>query len=188
MEEQLIEYCAPTLARLKTANLFNYHQYAGMQELSRNIYDWNDRMEDKGVTLRILNIQRNSALVYVCRERLLEEDLNCDGVASFLEQYGYESIQTDYALNRLKNRMAQAAGFPHEIGLFLGYPLGDVKGFIEHEGRHCKCSGCWKVYCDECQALRKFQQFDKCREVYTRLYQGGRSILQLTVAAQNRKQ
>ena len=25
--------------------------------------------------------------------------------------------------------------FPHEIGLLLGYPLADVKAFIENEGK-----------------------------------------------------
>ena len=29
-------------------------------------------------------------------------------------------------------------GFPHEIGLFLGYPMTDVLGFIEGR-KHFKC-------------------------------------------------
>ena len=38
--------------------------------------------------------------------------------------------------------------FPHEIGIFLGYPLADVAGFIRNKGRNCKCIGTWKVYGD----------------------------------------
>lgn len=34
--------------------------------------------------------------------------------------------------------------FPHEIGIFLGYPLDDVIGFIEHKPYYLV--GDWKVY------------------------------------------
>ena len=36
--------------------------------------------------------------------------------------------------------------FPHEMGLLLGYPIEDVRGFIEHNGCGCLYSGYWKVY------------------------------------------
>ena len=84
---------------------------------------------------------------------------------------------------RMKLRFHEDGAFPHEIGLFLGYPLGDVMGFIENAGRNSKCSGCWKVYCNECEAIKLFARFDKCREVYKRLFKQGKSLLQLTVAA-----
>lgn len=50
-------------------------------------------------------------------------------------------------------KLQSAPDFPHEIGLFLGYPAEDVKGFIENKAACSKCSGCWKVYGDE-QAAR----------------------------------
>lgn len=30
-------------------------------------------------------------------------------------------------------------------GLFLGYPLEDVKGFIENNGRNCKSCGVFRI-------------------------------------------
>lgn len=68
--------------------------------------------------------------------------------------------------------------FPHEIGIFLGYPLGDVIGFIKNAGHNCKCTGCWKVYCNECEAVRTFAKYKKCKDVYMRLWQQGRSVLE----------
>ena len=73
---------------------------------------------------------------------------------TFIKKYGYESTDPAYALERLRSRLAQREDFPHEIGLFLGYPLGDVIGFIKNAGQNCKCVGCWKVYCNECEAIR----------------------------------
>ena len=86
-------------------------------------------------------------------------------------------------MDRLKSRIGENNEFPHEIGIFLDYPLGDVIGFILNEGRNFKCVGCWKVYCDECACQKTFAKYKKCRDVYVRLWQQGRSVLQLTVAA-----
>ena len=69
-----------------------------------------------------------------------------------------------------------------KIGVFLNYPLGDVIGFIENKGHNYKCKGCWKVYCNECETQKTFQRYQKCRNVYLRLWKQGRSVLQLTVA------
>ena len=87
------------------------------------------------------------------------------------------------AMMRTKRRLFENRSFPHEIGLFLGYPLDDVIGFIRNEGRNCKYTGFWKVYCNEEEAARIFEKFRKCRDVYMRLWQQGKSVLQLTVAA-----
>ena len=48
--------------------------------------------------------------------------------------------------------------FPHEVGLFLGYPPGDVEGFRLNHGRNFKLCGLWKVYCDMEQATARFQR------------------------------
>ena len=79
--------------------------------------------------------------------------------------------------------LAKAEGFPHEIGVFLDYPLEDVVGFIENAGQNYKCSGCWKVYCNECETRKLFAKYKKCREVYRRLWSQGRDIRTLTVAS-----
>lgn len=89
--------------------------------------------------------------------------------------WGYECSDADGAIERLRERLALQRGFPHEIGMFLGYPVEDVKGFIKHNGRNSKCVGCWKVYCNQCEAERAFARFNKCREVYMRLWRQGKS-------------
>lgn len=73
--------------------------------------------------------------------------------------------------------------FPHEIGVFLGYPLQDVKGFIENNGRNSKYTGLWKVYGDKAASMRMFEKYRKCFSVYSDLWRSGRrDIFQLTVA------
>lgn len=47
LERYLIEHCAPTLASLKTANLFTYH-YDNGGELSEHLAEWNLSFKSKG--------------------------------------------------------------------------------------------------------------------------------------------
>ena len=140
-------------------------------------------LQARGISLVVLRVQNQKALMYVCRKQRLQERLDDQEVQNFLGKYGYVQKDADYALQRLKERLAKAEGFPHEIGVFLDYPLEDVVGFIENAGQNYKCSGCWKVYCNECETRKLFAKYKKCREVYRRLWKQGRDIRTLTVAS-----
>ena len=84
-------------------------------------------------------------------------------------------------LRRLFERLRTSEAFPHEIGLFLGYPPEDVEGFIAQ--RTCaKCVGCWKVYGDVERAQRLFARYAHCTDIYLRKFAQGRDIERLTVA------
>lgn len=181
LDKYLVQHCAPTLASLKTANMFSCC-YDNEISLNKSVELWNGIFNNKGIELIVLKKQNNTALIYVCRKRRLAADLAKRGVAEFLAGYGYNGIDTDEAINTLKKRLCAMDEFPHEIGVFLDYPLEDVKGFIENAGTNCKCTGCWKVYCNECEAIKMFAKFKKCTEIYSRLYQSGkRNVIQLTV-------
>ena len=137
-------------------------------------------LQDKGVRIRILRRTPDRALLYVYRPAKLAQDLQKPGVPEFLAQMGYPSLNPEQTLGRLAQKTARQS-CPHEVGLFLGYPLADVVGFIENEGKNCKCAGCWKVYGNEAAARRRFAQFKACRYIYAYQFQNGRTLSQLTV-------
>lgn len=58
----------------------------------------------------------------------------------------------------------EADDFPHEIGIFLGYPLADVTGFIKNKGRNYLLCGMWKVYRQEETAATAFQYYRRMKE------------------------
>lgn len=182
LEQLLIDHCAPTLAGLKTASLF---RCLGTEEqrLEEKLSRLNTEMAAKGVCLAEMKRFAAGTLVYVYRRKALELELQKPETQRFLTEYGYAEFDADTCLHRLRTRLAASDEFPHEIGVFLGYPLGDVKEFIRNKGKNSKCTGCWKVYCDECEARRTFARYEKCRCVYQRLFSDGRELLKLTVAA-----
>ena len=183
LEQDLIEYCAPTLASIKTGSLFS-RRCADLPVMRLSLLLYNECLQDKGVTILELQHTNGRMLIYVCRLARLQQDLQQPGVADFLRQLGYVRTDTSYAIGKLRQRLETSPAFPHEIGLFLGYPLADVQGFIANAGTNCKCCGCWKVYGNEREAAKRFAQFKKCSAVYRRLWSAGtRTLLQLTVAA-----
>ena len=182
LEQYLIRHCSPTLASLKTANLFSC-SYQDEKDFAQRLEYWNGQMNSKGICLTVLQKKGNWALVYVYRPSFLRRDLQRPGVAEFLENFGYNSLEIPEVLDHLRIRISARDVFPHEIGIFLNYPLEDVIGFIENRGCNCKCSGCWKVYQNEQNALATFARYKKCTRIYTDLWSQGRSIHQLTVSA-----
>ncbi len=181
LERYIVEHASPTLARIKTAGLFTI-KYINLDDLKSRVNGYNKAFFEKSVKIKILKTKDNIALIYVYRENLLIRDLNNDLSKDILIKYGYINFEIEEILNRLKDRLSLYKDFPHEIGLFLGYPPEDVIGFICNEGKNCNLCGYWKVYGDTKSAIIKFAKYDKCRAVYKKLWQEGRDILRLTVA------
>lgn len=182
LESQIVSECAPALAGIKTANLFNY-KYTDMRELMLELENANKELNIKGLYIDVLKYTPTSALIYVYRRSLLFRDLNNDKVWNILCDYGYSNRNVEGCIKKLKDRLSESVCFPHEIGLFLGYPAEDVKEFIANKGQNCKFCGVWKVYSNEQESVRTFERFRKCSMVYQKVFVGGRTLNQLTVNA-----
>ena len=140
-------------------------------------------IEGKGVRVRLLRECEKGALIYVYRPTMLEKRLARGEVRSFLEKRGYAGLTMDECIDALARRVHCGEEFPHEIGVFLDYPLEDVVGYIENRGDRALCAGCWKAYSNADEARRRFALYRKCREVYLRCYRKGFGVARLTVAA-----
>ena len=182
-EEAVIAHCAPTLAGHKCGSLFSWRKSAG-QDLAQDVMSLNHLLQPKGVRVRLLKCCPAGALVYIYRPAMLQARLEQADIAAFLRGQGYASLTLSGALAALSRRIHCGEDFPHEIGIFLDYPLEDVIGFIRHQGTAFRCVGCWKAYANEEQAQRTFALYRKCRMVYLACYHNkGYGVTRLTVAA-----
>lgn len=180
-EEALVKYCSPTLAGIKTGSLFSC-SYRSEAELSQFLRHWNIKLKNKGVRIIPLRVKAGKALIYVYRPSLLKSKLQEDEARDLLDERGYCSQSCAVCLSHLIGRMTQSDEFPHEIGLFLGYPCEDVKGFIDNKAACAKCVGCWKVYGDAGKAQKQFERFKKCTRIYQQQWADGKPLTELTVA------
>ena len=156
-EELIVRHCAPTLANLKTGSLF-VCPITDRPSFFSSLRSLNELLVPKGLRALPLRIREYSALVYLYRPSRLKKDLEDPAAIKILQDHGYSCYGK--CLPKLIERVRASEEFPHEIGLFLGYPPEDVQGFLDH--RPCKCSGCWKVYGDENKAKKTFDLYKKC--------------------------
>ena len=181
-EETLIRHCAATLAGHKCGSLFSYRLGPG-ESMSENLRSLNGQLVGKGVQARLLKGCETGGLVYVFRPGKLAQRLAQADVGQFLREQGYACLTLPGALTTLARHIHCGQEFPHEIGVFLDYPLADVMGFIEHKGSGFSCLGCWKAYGNAEQAQRTFALYHKCQAVYLDCYSRGFDVVRLTVAA-----
>lgn len=180
-EELIIKQCSPTLAGIKTANLFSAY-FESKKEMYDKIRELNKRLRNKGLLVLPLKYESNRGLIYFYRPKYLKKDINCILAKRILDLYGYDVNDTNKCIIHLIERIGKSDKFPHEIGLFLGYPPEDVKGFIDNKAKNFKAVGTWKVYGNEKQAKITFNKFKKCTDVYYKQWQSGKMIERLTVA------
>lgn len=90
----------------------------------------------------------------------LKDYISSNAVQNFLKSYQYPNT-FELCIQELKKRL-NTKNFPHEIGVFLGYPLDDVIGFIEHKPYYLV--GDWKVYQNVNEAKKQFDVFKQAKE------------------------
>lgn len=76
---------------------------------------------------------------------MLEEYICKEDSKDFLVNMGYKdcsllAVLREFAV-RYQRYTAKMAPFPHEMGILLGYPIEDVWGFIENEGKNYLYTG-----------------------------------------------
>lgn len=182
-EELLVRHCSPTLAGMKTGSVFTC-PFENVQEMRRDVRQLNGVLGKKGLRVLPLRFQNRRALIYVYRPSKLSQDLRDRTAGRLLQERGYMLRTPELCIRHLIRRLNRNAEFPHELGLFLGYPPEDVCGFIENKAEGCKCAGCWKVYGDAASAQRTFAKYKKCTRVYCEQWAKGRPVERLTVADQ----
>jgi hypothetical protein len=178
-DEIVIRYCAPTLAAIKTGSLFNC-PFENRAELTDSLREVNRCVLQKGVCAVPLQCKNGKALIYLYRPDMLRHDLQNPLAIDILKKSGYPAGNIGKQLAWLVRRLRESETFPHEIGLFLGYPPVDVRGFIEH--KPCKCTGLWKVFeSDETESKKIFRRCENCTKSYLKRNQEGWSLSRLTI-------
>ncbi|MDO4849739.1 MAG: DUF3793 family protein, partial [Coriobacteriia bacterium] len=113
------------------------------------------------------------------RPSQVEELLSSEENRAFLAQAGLPGTGTGTEgdalvaalISRLRSYYSGRADFPHEVGLILGYPVEDVRGFMTDGGRGAKAVGRWRCYGDVRSARARFEELGReelrCKRLYS---------------------
>ncbi|MFR3909913.1 MAG: DUF3793 family protein [Clostridium paraputrificum] len=163
--EILIAYNVSLIsARLKPSITLNLSK-----SNNKNTYElWNKYGEDYLESLRIkfikLRESEKSLVILIYDFELLETFINIPKNKNFLMSLGYPNkFSVEEALETLQERY-ELYNCPHELGIFLGFPLDDVKDFMTCSDKKCLACGYWKVYNQCNKAKRIFNLFDRVKE------------------------
>ncbi len=178
-EEMVIRCCAPTLAAIKTGSLFSC-PFGNREEMTESLRMVNRCLVRKGVCVLPLRWREGKALLFLYRPQMLENDLGDPLAEDILRTCGYPDGSASERVLYLIRRLREQDTFPHEIGLFLGYPPEDVRGFMDK--KPCKCTGLWKVFeSNVAEAERYFERCRNCTRIYLQCIREGWSLSRLTI-------
>ena len=167
-EKLLANHCAPLLCGKKPAVLLAERNFPQNCE-------WK-LLRQYGFCMLRLRLREANTLIFLYHPALLKEAVSHPIAAKTLCQIGYVHEKgLSGLLGFLRRRFAQSHEFPHEIGLFLGYPPEDVVGFLSCK-ESCKMCGYWKVYSDVNRAVALFDEYTRCKQALQSHIKNGGSI------------
>ena len=79
----------------------------------------------------------------------------------------------------LRNSEMCEMPFPHELGLLLGYPAEDVRGFMGIGYKKCLYTGYWKVYEKAEEKIALFSEYDRAMDLALSMAYERQNILKL---------
>lgn len=173
LDMQLAYYAAPTMLGIKPASLFWCRTNIDGMHDQVNLF--NEYAKGKGFAIKRIDERKKHIGIFVYHRSLFEHNLSDASNMSYLQQFGYKlTLTPEEKLAKLFERMKTC--FPHEIGIFLGYPIRDVAGFIENKGRNYILRGSWLVYSNPEYACRLFYHYKLCRNWLVGKIMDGMSI------------
>lgn len=164
-ERELVHYCSPVFARIKPANLICF-QKVRFPDFHKDYQKYKAQLKKFSIDMKVLCSCKKRYLVLVYHKDMLETELKKPEIVNIIKNYGYFYDTVERQLLHLTKRLAQSEDFPHEIGLFLGYPVDDVVTFSKKKGEGAILCGYWKVYHNIENAKKIFYEFDNCRDIF----------------------
>jgi hypothetical protein len=181
----LANSCMPTLLNTKPATLVSFHKK----------YIEKDDQFFQVLALEVSKFKCNYEILFqnettfytmIYRKDLLQNVLSEYSHNKILMENGYVS-EKDYFIYNLWNlkkryqdyKIDKNSGFPHEVGIFLGYPIIDVEEFIKNNGQNYVVCGYWKVYHNVEEAGKTFEYFKRVREEAMELFFSGKELKEI---------
>lgn len=160
----------PTLVGDKPMHIFCFNK--GFKFLNEILNDIENLFSNsRTINYHLVHSHNESIKVIFYNKVALDKLLSDSRVLRFLKKQGYSADFTgeDYMIhlgNCLKNNQ-----LPSEYGIFFGYPLKDVIGFMGHPSlKHVKTTA-WKVYGDPTLSDRVLQRFEQAEQKVLELCQ-----------------
>lgn len=175
IETQLAMQCAPVIMGLKISNLLIIS--------NENVDKVKKILDGSKLSRQILLEREEKSVFLVYRLDCLKKYLSQEKIKKLLRQLGYQRMELEELFSvfiKRYNRYCRYGGnFPHEMGVLLGYPVEDIIGFIENDGKNFLYTGYWKVYKNKKEKINLFHEFEVAKEILIQLIAMGVSMAEV---------
>lgn len=180
----LVRSAGAVMLGQKPAALFSFSCGTCASLASRSCVDevieaYSKGLGEHGMRLAVLGMRGLRVELLVWRPALVEAVLQDEECRDFLLDAGYEVHGPDALVGSLLDRLAafhagQSREYPHEVGLVLGYPLEDVRGYVQ--GGRETCRGLWRAYGDPEVARLRFARINAAQAACRDRFEAGETI------------
>lgn len=175
LEMQFVMQCAPIIVGSKISNLFI---------IRKEYYEiFKKTISDSKIECFLLYEDDKKVTLFLYIKNKLANYINEKEVKKVLKKFKYDDFRIEQLLDSFKNRYSQYKSgnkeFTHEMGLLLGYPVDDVIGFMENDGKNFLHSGYWKVYSNIDEKVKIFNSYEKAKERLIHLLSQGFDIIKI---------
>lgn len=181
--------CMPTLIKLKPSTMICFHKRYILEQSKFYVVLGNE-LAKFSCDYEILYESDQMYYILVYQEEFLKEVLMTFGNHKILLERGYKKGNCYFSNNivnfqtRFQNYiLGKEKEFPHEVGIFLGYPIRDVEEYIKNKGEHYVICGYWKVYHNVEEAYKIFKYFKELREVAINMFFSGKDLKDIQICS-----
>ncbi|MCT4566429.1 MAG: DUF3793 family protein [Maledivibacter sp.] len=169
----LVEILGPVLIGSKPAELLSFPKHD--KHVLRKIEDIHKHIgKCKRITYKLFNFKNNSIKILFYNPKALDKNLKDFRNMKFLKTLGYPrrydlDTYVEFIVEKMRNGV-----IPHEIGVFLGYPLKDIMGFIGHPSLKLTKINGWRVYGDPTLSDKRLNEFLEAKSRIRKLLQSNK--------------
>lgn len=159
----LVELLGPVILGAKPAEILSFPEKAndGVSKIQRIRAIFN---KSNVISYREFSYCNKCTKIFFYNPVELDKTLKEHKNLNFLKTLGYPNeYSLDSYLNHIIDKMKMGI-IPDEIGVFLGYPLKDVMGFIGHPSLKLTKINGWRVYGDTRISDKKYIEFINARK------------------------
>lgn len=159
----LVGLLGPVILGAKPAEIISYRSFdcfrcqklTQVEDAFRNV---------KRIKYRRIEQENHEIKMFFYDPEVLKKNLENPKIGAFLRRFGYPiGGSVEEHIFYLEKRI-QKGICPDEIGVFLGYPLKDVLGYVGWSSLELTKVRCWRVYGDEKESDFLYNQIMATRQ------------------------
>lgn len=154
----VIEVLGPVILGSKPCEILNISKNDCLKQ--NKINQINDFFEScTKVSYQIITLEDKSIRILFYNKNSLEEIFKNKRCVNFLKFLGYPNYTNVCEYIEILVYKLYSNEFPHEIGIFLGYPLKDVIGFMGYSNYEFIETKAWRIYGNPEDSYKTYDKF-----------------------------